>query len=59
MTRTFLVLFVAMTIITVGALVWLPAVFGFSAAVGLASFWCWLLDRRPGPPRTVLVKANI
>jgi hypothetical protein len=53
------VLLVVVTIATVGALVWLPAWFGFAAAVGLASLWCWLLDRRPEPQQTAPTPGNI
>jgi len=58
-TTTSRVLFVVMTVATVGALVWLPALFGFGGAVGLASFWCWQLDGPPEPQQTAPTQGNI
>jgi hypothetical protein len=52
-------LFIVVTVATVAALVWLPALFGFSGAVGLASLWCWLLDEQPGPSPSEQSKGNI
>ena len=55
----FHVVLVVVTVATVGALVWLPAWFGFAAAVGLASLWCWLLDRQPEPQPAAPTQGNI